>query len=293
LRITSKYYLLGDDKKIAVFAKNGDFLEVIDAIGNGPNEVLNMSSFWADDQFIYIMDKGKQKILKFDFSSKLIHRIDLENSYKDFARFNESYLFDNQSNNISENVLTIADKDGNIIKEGIQLFGKGINYGKNGFQIQEDYALFLPSFHNTIYKIDKENNISPYYSFDFGHYWATKEECEQFINDKSGDAFALWKYLQKEDKIGFLSYTDSPDFLVLNFEKKDRVYNLFYNKINKKQYLVEYTNKNTLSKHPVISSEGNNLIIVIQASEYNQIKELPTLPISEEDNPILVSFQIE
>jgi hypothetical protein len=159
------------------------------------------------------------------------------------------------------NVRIIANMNGSPVKDTIPVTGKGIGYGSYKFQVNKDASvLFLPSFSNTIYKIDK-HNVSPLYSFDFGNHWADREECNQFVNHASKDPFVLWNYLKTNDRIGFLRFTDTAGWIVLNFEKQEKKYNRFYNKDTEAQYAVEYEEKtaNSLLARYVMGKRPNRL----------------------------------
>jgi hypothetical protein len=242
------------------------------------------------------MDVLKNRILEFDFTGRFLKTTALESGYAEFVRTRDAYLFDCQQRGIETgNVLLFADSNGASIKDIIPIIGRGISYGGSKFQVCKDSSvLYLPSFSHTIYKIDKENNVSPFYSFDFGNHWADSAECDQFVGDPSGDPFALWKHLKKSDKIGFLRFTDAPNQLILHFEKQEKQYNFFYDKKREKQYLVEYEEKkkNSLAEYMVIGNEGNEFVTVVPAYEYSQLKGLTKLPIGEEDNPVLVLYHI-
>jgi hypothetical protein len=255
-----------------------------------------MSSFYADDHSIMVMDMWKNRILEFDFSGQFLEIRKLNTSHANFVRLRDGYLFDfQQKGTDAENVLIFADINGTTIKDTIKIIGKGISYGSSKFQVKEnDHVLFLPSFSNTIYKIEK-NNVSSLYSFDFGSHWADREECDKFVNHHSGDPFALWGYLKTNDKIGFLRYTDTSNWIVLNFEKQEKNYNWFYNKTTEKQYMVEYKEEmaNSLLEHYVMGSEEDEFVTLIPAFEYSQLTGLPELIVSEEDNPILICYHVK
>ncbi|MDR1582937.1 MAG: 6-bladed beta-propeller [Prevotellaceae bacterium] len=296
LKITSQYYVAGDRSKIIIYTKDGNIHAVINALGEGPHEVPDMSFFHADDSSIMVMNMWKSCMLEFDYDGHFLKTTELKVSYANFIRYKDGYLFDIQQRGTDAgNVLLLTDMNGEPVKDTIPVIGRGIAYGSDKFQVsKEDGALFLPSFSNTIYKID-EKNVSPFYSFDFGSHWANREECDKFVDNPSGDPFVLLKHLKRNDKICFLRFVDTPDWLVLNFEKQEKHYNWFYNKTIGKQHLVEYEeNKaNSLLDYYVIGSEGNEFVTLIPAVEYSQLSGLPKLTVSDEDNPVLVCYHLK
>ncbi|GHT27641.1 hypothetical protein AGMMS49574_00470 [Bacteroidia bacterium] len=296
LCITSKYYIIGEIKKIVVFTKEGKIYSVIDAIGNGPGEVHEFSHFWADDESILIMNVGKKQILEFDFTGRYVKTTELSHMYGNFARFNSIYLFDDQVNMVgSDSILVIADKEMHMIRQEIQAIAKGYNYGDNSFQITKEYALYLPSFNNTIYKINKIGVVIPYYTFNFGSYWASMEDINRVVEVPSKDSSILLKYFKQNDKVSFLKYIDSPDWIILNFEKQNYIFNWFFNKNREQQYVVKFSNNeelNSLLQYNIVGTEGGLFIALVSAFNYQNIEGLPKINISDEDNPILVFFKL-
>jgi hypothetical protein len=122
LRITSRHYLVGDRSKIIVYTKTGDIHAVINAIGAGPEETPDMSSFHADDNSIMVMNMWKNHMLEFDFDGKFLKTTALKSGYFDFTRYRDGYLFDAQQQGTDAgNVLIFADMDGSAVKEAIPI----------------------------------------------------------------------------------------------------------------------------------------------------------------------------
>jgi hypothetical protein len=288
--VTSLYYMVGDPHKIIVFSKQGKVENVINPIGNGPTEVANTSSFYADTS-VMIMDIGKKQIREFDFKGHFLKSRPVENVHFNFACFNGFYLFDNQAHAPAQgNVLSIADRKGKIVKDIIPIIAEGVSYGKDKFQIFKDYALYLPTMSNIIYKIDKSNNLSIAYQLDFGKYWQDAKTCDKVAADSNGDAFSLWKYLVSHDKIGFLRFFDTQEWLFLNFEKQDKRYNLYYNKANKKQYLIE-CDGSSAAAGDIIGVENDKFIAALYADDYLNSTAVPKLDkLREDDNPVILIF---
>ncbi|MDR0602778.1 MAG: 6-bladed beta-propeller [Bacteroidales bacterium] len=292
IQTTSQYYIVGDHHKIIVFSKQGQSKTVLSPLGNGPNELAYIDFYYAGDTSIMIMDI-KNRIMEFDYNGRFLKSHPVNALYRIFACFNDFYLFDNQTPSTAKgNVLSIAGRTGKIIKDTIPVIAEGVNYGRNKFQIFKNYALYLPTMSNIIYKIDKSANVFPAYQLDFGKYWQDAKTCNRVIADSKGDAFALWKYLAKYDRIGFLSYFDTREWLFLNFEKRDRRYNWYYNKESKKQYLLE-CDGSSVAALDIIGVENNKFIAVLEAADYLNSTVTPKLDnLPEDNNPVFVIFNI-
>jgi hypothetical protein len=292
IQITSQHYIVGDRYKIIVFSKQGKSKTIISPLGSGPNEMAYIDFFYAGDTSLMIMD-AKKRIMEFDFNNRFLKSHPVNDRYHIFACFNDFYLFDNQTPSTAKgNVLSIADKTGKIIKDTISVIAEGVNYGQNKFQIFKNYALYLPTMSNTIYKIDKSVNVFPAYRLDFGKYWQDAKTCNKVVANSGGDAFALWKYLAKYDRIGFLRFFDTQEWLFLNFEKQDKRYNWYYNKTNKKQYLIECDGSSVAACN-IIGVENNKFIAVLEAADYLNSTVVPKLDnLPEDNNPVFVIFDI-
>jgi hypothetical protein len=290
---TSKYFIFGDRQKIVVFTKEGKINGIINARGNGPRETPYLDFFYADDSSVLIMAEGKQQLLEFDFSGNFITAHQIDGIHHLFARFNEFYLFDEQASATENgNVLLIVDTVGRCITESIPIIAKGVSYGRDKFQVFNDYSLYLPTMSNTIYKIDKSGASSPAYRFDFGNKWLDGKMCDKIAENSGGDAFALWKYLKTNDKIGFLRFFDTKDWLFLNFERQDRNYNWYYNKSDKNQYISPVSTDGMRTECLNIAGvDKNSFIAVTDAGSYMS-SGLPHLTISENDNPVIVIFEV-
>jgi hypothetical protein len=294
--VTSQYYIFGDRKKILIFSKQGKAKSIIQAIGNGPNEVPNIDFFYANDKSVMIMAIGKKQLVEFDFEGKFIQAHPIQDNHFLFACFKDYYLFDNQSKATEKgNVLSIFDKVGKIVNDSIPVIAEGIGYGKDKFQTLEEYSLYLPTMSNIIYKINKSASILPAYRLDFGSHWLDSKKCDEIVANSGGDAFALWKYLKKNDLIGFLRFRDTQEWLFLNFEKQDKNYNWYYNKISKNQYLTEVDNNNGKKSAPsydIIGVDNNKFLAIVSSDVYLKMENMPQFTLVEEDNPVIIIFEM-
>jgi hypothetical protein len=100
--------------------------------------------------------------------------------------------------------------------------------------------------------------------------------------------------LQRNDKVGFLRFFDTQEWLFLNFEKQDRSYNWYYNKNDKSQYMIDLKDAagTLLESCNIVGVEEGRFIAAVPAYSYSQLENVPPLEISEEDNLVLVTFGI-
>ncbi|MDR2910134.1 MAG: 6-bladed beta-propeller, partial [Bacteroidales bacterium] len=179
-KTTAKYYILGDSEKILVFDKTGKAQSVISPIGQGPNETSSVSFFHAGDNSIMIAAIGRKQIYEYDFEGNFIQAYNTSDNYFDFVSFNDLFLFDSQSRGtVHGNVLSIINKEGETVNDTIPIIAEGTNYGKDKIQVYDEYALFLPTMSDIIYKIGPTGHVSAAYSFDFGRYWLDSKESSE------------------------------------------------------------------------------------------------------------------
>jgi hypothetical protein len=243
-----------------------------------------------------IMAKERKQIYEYDFEGNFIKAYNISGNHSHFSSFNDLFLFEDQSQSTDNgNVLLITNRDGQTINDTISITAEGTIYGKDKIQIYDEYALFLPTQSDVIYKIDPSGRVSTAYSFDFGRYWLDAEESSEVAANSNGDAFALWKYMQRTDKVGFLRFLDTQDWLFLNFEKQDRSYNWYYNKHTQNQYMTDLKAAagNTVEACNIIGIEQGRFIAAVPAYSYSRLKDVQPMNISEEDNPVLVTFDIK
>lgn len=284
---TSDYYVAQDKKQIVIFDRSGRIINTIRPVGRGPGEVVSLINIWADDRSIKILDAFSSRIIEYDYRGNPLNTVTLDFQPTGFCPFNETYLFEFQNGQIGVDVLAVGDRQGNILKRGIELVGANIQYGTERFQLRERHALYLPAHSNTVYRIDDSNEITRAYTFDFGNHWAGPNIVNRFKNPV--DAFDLWNYLKENDMIGFLKFKETDEVILLNFERGDGVYNWFYEKASGDQYLIRIHDPEApLAGSRVLAADGNSFIFGIDAFDYRNYPDLPSLDVSESDNPVLV-----
>ena len=288
LHSTPSYYVVQDKGKIIIYDKSGKIHRVITPIGRGPNEVLQLVHIFPDDKSIKILDVTSRKIIEYGYDGDYLKSIEIESAPTEFSILNENYLFDFQNGKLHNgHVFALCDARGGTIKTGIGIIAENLIYGTEKFQLRDGYAFYLPSHHNTVYRIDSIGTIDSYYSFDFGRHWPDADIAERYKN--SVNVFDFWRHLQENDRIGFLKFKETDDVILLNFERVDAIYNWFYNKNNHDQYLVKMNDTpRSIAGSKVLNVEGNSFIFGIPAFDCQNYPILSELEIEEMDNPVLL-----
>lgn len=290
LKINSKYYVVADNSKIIVFHKDGQVKNVISPIGRSDKEVLVINYFIVNDDYIEIFDAPRSRLVQYDFDGKFIKQITVLQNSDEYVKFDDKYVFDNQSNiNQINSTLVIYDQKNNIIKDTLDIYAKGLNYGSGSkFQFDKNRLYYLPSFHNVIYEITKDNTLKTAYVFDFGNYWMNKHDCNKYADHSN--IFALWKQMVEDNKLGFMKFLKSEPWLILNFELGDQKFYWFYNELTKDQFMVNNSTKEIVSN--TLTSYNGEFFAIYDAAEYIDKYGDSNITLADTSNPVIVSYTL-
>ncbi|WP_158640581.1 6-bladed beta-propeller [Anseongella ginsenosidimutans] len=164
-------------KKLVIFNTDGKYLNHIQRIGRGPNEYLQLTSFFLDrinKQILLLCDKP-YKIQIYDYSGKFVKEIHTKKLYLEAVRDGNYYYcrnfeaFNNEPNPFH---LEVLDAEGNIIERHLPINPDYTSINKflshRGQLLNKNSSLFFTKrFDNRIYSI-RENEISVKYAIDFG-----------------------------------------------------------------------------------------------------------------------------
>ncbi len=78
----NKIYVLDKTEKIFIFSKEGQFVSVIDKVGHGANEYVEVSDFDVSDGSVYVLSSTLQAILEYDEKGNSLNRYELQDSYE-------------------------------------------------------------------------------------------------------------------------------------------------------------------------------------------------------------------
>lgn len=292
LRVAKDHYVIGDGKNITTFTKEGKVVNVLNPVGKGPREVSDLYYFVLEDEVIYIHDYNTKKMLSFDIFGNFVDSKEISLNNGDFEYFNNRCLSSRESQkDPDEKALEIFSEDGELTNTGIDIIEfPGIRLSGCSFKKYNDYILYHPTMHNTIYKIDKQDSISVAYEIDFGNSWVTPEEA------KNLDTQSLFEILiGDKDKLSHFEFTDGGRFIYISFAMKQGVFHLYYDKTDGGQYLIHSnaTDKSSLLQHRVSCCVDGRFHTVITPDNLPvEVKEMG-IEADDEDNPLIVIWSIE
>lgn len=291
LRITPKYYIVGDATKIVVFHKNGKIKNVIAPIGKSSEEVTRITYFTANEECIEIFDGLRSRLVKYSFDGDFMGFTKIAQQTGEYVRYNDMLVFDNQTSNPGiSHALSFYDEYGSKLSDTINIRAKGLNYGAGSkFQFDNERLFYLPSFYNTIYEIKNGGSLIPAYTLNFKDRWADEKECDQYAS--YDNVFALWDYMKNNGKVGFVKFLKNNDWLVLSFELKDQSYIWFYNEQTKQQHILSQLDENII--YNTIACDDGSFVAMYDAAHYKQQFDKGELAIDENDNPVIVIYDLQ
>ncbi|MDR1562432.1 MAG: 6-bladed beta-propeller [Dysgonamonadaceae bacterium] len=170
------------------FDKNGNFVNQIGRHGKGPDETVKLKDFSLDEEneIIYLLDDGKQKIMGYNFDGKMVADIKISQFASDFEyQRGLFYIFCESVFGTTDNYkLKIRDKKGELLKCFFPVERDySIGFSNKTFTKTNKGLYFINIFEYNIYYIENKD-MERQYTFDFGTWAFTKEEVDDILNAK-------------------------------------------------------------------------------------------------------------
>ncbi|WP_077152760.1 6-bladed beta-propeller [Bacteroides bouchesdurhonensis] len=256
LRIMNdKLYILDTkDDAIYIFSRNGDFIRKIYRVGQGPKEYIRINGFEVDYQrnCLILTDSFSKRIFIFDEYGELLKVVPLKfSAYILLARnggFLNFYSGPKQmyaSNQDMENYnIHVLDSCGNFVSSFLENqtphridleSTERIDYHANS----ED-VLFHPTFGNVIYRIDKNNQISPEYVFrnKSNYKLLTPEERRDMTH-----IFGQKNMIEEKEREGYLlswgCVYDLDDYCLFTMTGWNHPKHIYYQKSTGKSIMID------------------------------------------------------
>ncbi|MDR3245646.1 MAG: 6-bladed beta-propeller [Prevotellaceae bacterium] len=311
---------VSDQYALYVFNKEGKFLNKIGNKGEGPDEYIGFNAFYLDKQnkTVIILDAGKPKCLRHDFSGKFLNSIPLEQGITNMvqqAKIDKNgdimlnYMLFYQMH-IAYRVIT-GEKEKKV-KEMPEISYNPIkttNYGqslsRNHMTNTDDGDIdFIMPLCDTVFSYS-DGKIKTKYIVDLP---APMPPREKFICSAPDNSFItiLSKFCADGYFSGFFSIFETKDHIYLEYKYKG-IFSAYYlgNKNTLKgNYHVSVYNK-TISEIPFfrvihstddvfvsIESPYNLLVIKDALEESAELKKFRDIlkSLDEEDNPVLFFY---
>ncbi len=296
------YILDNEMSKILVFNKSGNYLYSIDHKGRGPGEYTSTSDINVFDDDLFVLSSLDNKLYIYTKSGdlkKTIHLPNIVGAYYSFVNINKDLIafwtfdYDNRLKIYSHSAGQMIhehfpDKDNIFTNIEMPIFP----YDKYVSRVNN----------NTVYKITDHGDIIEGYKWDFGKLNNTHRMIKNAPKIKSQEDM-----IENIDKINsskiinyyFIRAGGNARYIYTKLNRKNRHFNIFYDKLHKKSIVFDQTIENVqlfplfwsdnymIGFIPDIITEIDDIIPDNILNEKNiQLKR----NLSQFDNPILVKY---
>ena len=230
IKLNDSLIFIDDNRyRILVFDMSGKFLYQIGNRGQGPEEYLEIRDFLIHQDTIEILDYQKIEYYSINGKHLLRKRLNLSKKKGEYvpryfakAPANGYYFWEKRIREKEENGQILhymyqTDSNFHIVRHEFPAIHK-VSTNLRKFIPYDNKVILDPIFADAnIYQIDSVGQISIRYSFDFGDKTVTPEDTH------------ILKYMD---------FAETNHWVHLSFYWKKLAYNLFYNKLEKKAYLL-------------------------------------------------------
>lgn len=237
-------------KSVFIFDTLGNFIFKIKKNGRGPGEYLQLNDFELDEaNNLLLLDVRQKEILKYTEKGKYLESIKIDFWSHSFSSLNDNCFIFYRNNmrmkderNIGYNIF-LFDLAKNTFFEGFpfrnQLDDQDIvRMSKYRLLKSNDIVLFSPYYTNDIYELTESSFILRY-QFDFGN----KNLNPYIIMDKQKSDWP--KVLYNSDYVVDIeNYYETDLFFMCSAYYNNRVYNIVYSKLSKKNLVFDSYLKN-------------------------------------------------
>lgn len=166
----NNYYILDIEQHVLLrFDIEGKFISQIAKAGDGPEDYINLSDFFIEDQYIFMLSP-MGIVYKYDLDGRLLDKIYLEGKsagYHKFARLDDDkILFWSSVGSDTEQLSLFSSKENKIISYYYKDHDILNNFTNDVFYSWNNMVYFYKPFHNEIRSI-KDDNLTVNYQWDF------------------------------------------------------------------------------------------------------------------------------
>ncbi len=244
IKLNDSLIFIDDNRyRILVFDMSGKFLYQIGNRGQGPEEYLEIRDFLIHQDTIEILDYQKIEYYSINGKHLLRKRLNLSKKKGEYvpryfakAPANGYYFWEKRIREKEENGQILhymyqTDSNFHIVRHEFPAIHK-VSTNLRKFIPYDNKVILDPIFADAnIYQIDSVGQISIRYSFDFGDKTVTPEDLLNLSTDQ---------LIEMADThiLKYMDFAETNHWVHLSFYWKKLAYNLFYNKLEKKAYLL-------------------------------------------------------
>lgn len=313
-----KLYILDDvTRNVYVFSIEGDFLFVLNKVGQGPGEYAQIDFFSIDrnERQMIVADLVSYNILRYDLDGNFVskQKVDYQldgiypiedksfialTNYQDNSEKIENQhniLFLDSMSNITCGYFPYPSKDISKIRFSISSGNAGFYYGGN-------CCNYFNKFQDTVYSVSN-NTLTPKYVFDFGD----KKFDESYL---ANDIKILKDYIKRGEYMSLYDMNETDDYVFYGIGYGG-IYNGLFSKKTEKNLVAQiwYNGEDQMVGFPIAAHKSSLIHYVPVSSlldkkeKYNkdgwpegkfieQEKEFINT-LSEEDNIVLIFYEFD
>ena len=297
--------------KVFIYLTNGNLVNVIEDIGNGPKEYSRIVDIDVHNGSLTVLCDAPTKIMYYTYNGEFVKEQRLTDYWDGFASLGENFCLYRrdalgkrtlnifEERNGKENIQT--QPDGRFVAREARKPGTIYSYGDGRFLTRSSEVFFTWPFDYTIYTI-QEGKPQPCYTLDFGKQSLPDEllelESDDFLKscDEEKYIYTIRDIVANED---YLLFKTNPWIFILDRKEKKlmscgiikndlHLYDFGYLPVSGTEKLVQvypaYRFKSQLEDVVKRDELPKNKLGEEAARIYNEI--------DEEDNPVLLFYQL-
>lgn len=284
------YILDRDRNAILLYNINGSYITKIQNVGRGPGEFLQLVDFEVNKHGVFLLDYPS-KIIQYSHKNEYLREFYLDNAYTfGFTYFEDLFWFSNEKGSEYEKFhFTVINQDGNNIGNFVKknFLEKEFSWHLGGEFNKHDTILYIsPLFDNRIYSVNG-NDVELVYTLNFERYSFPDNQNIFSKNVYSQDfKYAIKQRFWVSDKYLITDFIFNGERKFVVFEKDNK--NIQYGFVENDffpgyRFLPFWNGRNTLI-------EVIDAITIIEFFPFLKNKVSALVPLSAEDNPILILY---
>lgn len=286
-------------KAVHIFNHNGDFINTLCRVGNGPNEYNTFKGFFVDDND-NLSILSYRKILKFDKDLNFISNVKIPDrgSVDDFIDFKDGKycLIQNSNKDSKQKSFLVCMNKGDVVKTIGKSLGKDVSK-QRAIRYGNTYNIIPSYYSNNVLSIDGDFNVTENYTVLFGEDDCAKKTPIVRRPQEGLQNYQIHEFIETGEFITF-KYQDAP------------VHHCVYNKLTNTCFKGVKILTNKEHGFPLsvdnISQDGNFLIGImsclnlskyiedIRTEAFFNKEELEKLKnIKIDDNPVVFKIKLK
>lgn len=291
--VNNKVYILDiPGNSVYIYDNKGNLIDKLKKIGNGPGEYIQITDFFVDNDFLYVMDFTRRAIMKYNNNLDFVEKI----NYKSFgSKFilqdSNCWIYNEPSGEKIDYQFSLLNKKGELKSELIKRnSGKNLyNWtGANVFCLDTQDYFLSPRYSDTIYKA-KNGAVYPEFILNFKkHNFPQKENINSYDITNSDFPYLIKHNFYISKKYLIFDYVSNMErfYCIHDREREVGVTGKIVNDlIDNFRFFPRWGNNNFLIEEispEVLLNHFNNSVLLKNFSN-----------IEEDDNPLIIIYELK